>query len=295
MAEFYDGYGNKITMEGGTAASDFGVAEYALFTDDNGSSARQAVLTYQGKKLYPKNYPAQRMDFVRDYSGGVMIALGDSYTQMGAGYFSAFAKKHGLVCDNRGVSSSTIAGSADGMTVGYRAFWVRLDEAVAEYEAGAGHAIDGVLYAPEDVKLITFMGGANDWTTVDESQGIDRIGTPESEDREQLYGACKYIFNKMLASFPNADIVVILQPSSAAKGNPITWLKEGVVREMAEMHGLPICDCCFEWYNPSNPNDRAIYWADDDLHMTADGNQAIMDKLEQVVNNLPFSRSGNQE
>lgn len=275
------------TISGGS--SDFGVADYGLFTEPNGTSARAATLTYQGKRLFPNSYPNQRLDFVKDYGGGVMIALGDSYTAMGASYFSAFAEKHGLVCDNRGLASSTIAGSEDGITVGYHAFWKRLDEAVAEYQAG--HAINGVTYHPENVKLVTFMGGANDWYTVDESQGIDRLGNPESENKEQLHGACKYIFDTLLANFPNADIVVILQPCSAAKGNYSMWLKERIVRDMAEMYSLPICDCCFEWYNPSNPTDAATYWQTDELHLTDAGHQAIIDKLEKTVNNLPFTRN----
>lgn len=277
----------KVIASGGTS-SDFGVADYAIFTDDNGNNARQAVLTYQGKNIYPKNYPAQRIDFVRKYGGGVMIALGDSYTSMGASYFSAFATAHGLVCDNRGLASSTIAGDEAG-NVGYKPFWSRLDAAIAQYQAG--HTINGKTYTTEDVKLITFMGGANDWHTVDEAQGIDRLGDPTSEDKAQLYGACKYIFSTMLATFPNADIVVILQPSSASKGNYVMWLKESIVREVAEMHSLPICDCIFEWHNPDNPTDAATYWDADNLHMTAEGNQAIMDKLEKTVNNLPFTRN----
>lgn len=285
MTTLYDGNGNPIQVSGG--ASDLDVTDYALFDNDKGESARQAVLTYKGKKLYPKNYPEQRLDFVKDYGGGVMFALGDSYTAMGASYFSAFAEKHGLICDNRGLASSTIAGSEDKITVGYHAFWKRLDEAVAEYQAG--HAINGVPYHPDDVKLVTFMGGANDWYTVDESQGIDRLGSPESEDKEQLYGACKYIFAKLLSAFPNADIVVILQPSNLARifGH---WQKESIVRETAEMYGLPICDCCFEWYHPSNADDLATYWQSDELHMTDAGNTAIFAKLEKTVNNLPFTR-----
>ena len=287
MATLYDVNGKAIAVGG--ASSDFGVTDYAIFSDDNGNSARQAVLTYQGKSLYPKNYPDQRMDFVKDYGSGVMMALGDSYTSMGATYFSAFARKHGLVCDNRGLASSTIAGSEDGVTVGYHAFWKRMDEAIAEYRAG--HTIDGVTYSPEDVKLITFMGGANDWYTVDEAQGIDRLGSPESVDKEQLHGACKYIFDTLLSSFPSADIVVILQPCSASKGNYSMWLKEGIIRDMAQMHSLPICDCCFEWHNPSNPTDATTYWASDELHMTDAGYKAIFDKLEKTVNNLPFTRN----
>lgn len=285
MATLYDGSGNPIEVSG-SSSSAFDVTDYAIFTDDSGNNARQAVLTYQGKKLYPKNYSAQRLDFVKDYGGGVMLTLGDSYTAMGSSYFDTFAVRHGLVQDNRGVGSSTIAGTTDG-EVGFQPFWNRLDTAIAQYQAEGGYTISENAYTADDVKLVTFMGGANDWYTVDAEQGIDRIGNIQSEDKAQLYGALNYIFPTMQTAFPNADIVVILQPF----GNGYAMrLKEGIVKEMAEMYGIPVCDCAFEWYSQSNPNDLATYWQADKLHQTADGNQAIMAKLEKVVNNLPFSR-----
>ena len=285
MATLYDGTGKPIEVGGGSSA-DFGVTDYGTFTDNAGTTARQAVLTYQGKKLYPKNYPEQRLDFVKDYGGGVMLTLGDSYTAYMNGFYTTFAEKHGLVQDNRGVASSTIAGD-DAGNVGFQPFWKRLDAAIAEYRSGK--AIGGTTYKLEDVKLVVFMGGANDWDTVNNE--IDRLGDPTSEDKSQLHGSCKYIFETMLSSFPNADIVVILQPSNALKGNYVMWQKEGIVRNMAEMYSLPICDCCFEWYNPSNPTDAATYWQTDNLHLTDAGHQAIIDKLEKVVNNLPFTRN----
>lgn len=286
----YDINGNPVVSGDSSGTSDFGVTDYALFTNDKGETTRQAVLTYQGKKLYPKNFPEQRLDYVKDYGGGVMFALGDSYTAMGASYFSAFAEKHGLVCDNRGVGSSTIAGTTDG-EVGFQPFWNRLDAAIAQYQADGGYTIDGTAYTPEDVKLFVIMGGTNDWSTIDESQGIDRLGTPESVDKAQLYGACKYIFETVLSTFVNADIVVILQPPSGSAGNYLAWLKQGIVRDMANMYSLTICDCCFEWPNPSNPNNLATYYQSDKLHMTNAGNTAIFDKLEKTVNNLPFTRN----
>lgn len=289
MATLYDGNGKPIEISGGSSSA-LDVTDYATFTDDTGNRARQGVLTYNGKKLYPKNYPEQRLDSVKDYGGGVMFALGDSYTAMGSSYFSAFAAKHGLVCDNRGLASSTIAGSEDGITVGYHAFWTRLDTAIAEYKADGGYTIGSTAYSTEDVKLVTFMGGANDWSTVDPENGIDRLGTPESENKEQLYGACKYIFLKLLSEFPNADIVVILQPSNFARIFP-HWQKERIVREMAELYSLPVCDCCFEWFSPANPIDLGKYWLDDKLHLTDAGNKALFAKLEKITNNLPFSRS----
>ena len=140
-----------------------------------------------------------------------MLTLGDSYTTYMNTFFSAFAVKHGLVQDNRGLVSSTIAGSADGTSVGYHAFWVRLDAAVAEYAAAGGHTIDGTAYTAADVKLVTFMGGANDWTTVDESQSIDRLGDPTSTNKEQLHGACKYIFGKLLGIQPKLFQLVVVE------------------------------------------------------------------------------------
>ena len=314
MATLYDGNGNQIEISG-SSSSDFGVTDYAIYTDDNGS-ARQAKLTYQGKTLYPITNQAQRQDKVKVYDGGVMLTLGDSYTAYMNSFFNTFATKHGLVQDNRGLASSTIAGSEDGSTVGYHAFWVRLNAAISEYQAG--HTIGNTSYTLNDVKLITFMGGANDWSTVNSE--VNRLGSGANEtNKETLYGACNYIFRTLLDTFPNADIVVILQPVNYASTVPTTeegatnvgfdslaqaqemsdsqyssyimMRKETIVREMAQRYGLPICDCCFEWYNPNRANEATKYWQTDKLHLTSDGHQAIIDKLEKVVNNLPITRN----
>ena len=305
----YNINGEPIQSDGG---SDFSVTNYSAFTDNEGS-ARQAILTYQGNRLYPYNYQPQRTDIVKKYDGGVMLTLGDSYTAYMDSFFDSFAKKHGLVQDNRGLASSTIAGSEDGVTVGYHAFWVRLDEAIEEYETEGGYNVDGQNYTLEDVKLITFMGGANDWATVNSE--TDRLGKgPWETNKEKLYGACNYIFTTLLSKFKYADIVVILQPPNYVNIIPsseedvknvgfenldqaksmtneeyssyLMMRKEVIVREMAERYGLIICDCCFEWYNPINPDEAVKYWRSDKLHLTEDGHQAIIDKLEKIVNNM---------
>lgn len=309
----YDINGNVVS--GSSSTSDFGVTGYDLFTDNDGVSARQAVLTYQGKRLYPKNYPSQRIDTTKKYDSGVMLTVGDSYTAYMNSHFSTFAEKHGLVQDNRGLASSTIAGDLTG-SIGYKPFWDRIDTAISEYNAG--HDINGTVYSNEDVKLITFMGGANDWSTVNDT--VNRLGTgPNNTDKGTLYGALNYCFATLLKSFPNADIVVILQPTNYASTVPTTedeaknvgfdslaqaqemnntefsnyimMRKEVIVREMAQRYGLPICDCCFEWYNPINPNEASTYWQTDKLHLTNEGHQAIIDKLEITLNTLPYYKS----
>lgn len=258
---------------------------------------------------------AAREDIVKQYDGGVMLTIGDSYTAYMNSHFSTFAKKHGLVQDNRGLASSTIAGDLTG-SIGYKPFWDRIDTAISEYNAG--HDINGTVYSNEDVKLITFMGGANDWSTVNDT--VNRLGTgPHNTDKGTLYGALNYCFATLLKSFPNADIVCILQPCNYSSTVPTTeenaknvgfeslsqaqqmtdaqysvyvmQRKERIVRTMAEQYGLPIADCCFSWYNPCNPNDAAKYWQSDKLHCTREGHDAIIKVLEKTVNNLPFNRN----
>ena len=254
-------------------------------------------------------------DQIKQYNGGVMLTIGDSYTAYMNSLFSDFAEKHGLIQDNRGVASSTIAGDLTG-AVGYQPFWNRIDTAITEYTSG--HTINDSVYNLEDVKLITFMGGANDWSTVNET--INRLGNGvNTTDKNTLYGALNYCFNALLKNFPNADIVCILQPTNYVNTVPTTeddaknvgfesleqvqamddsqysvylmQRKERIVRIVAEQYGIPICDCCFDWFNPCNTHDAQKYWNNDKLHLNADGHEAVIDKLEKTVNNLSFTRN----
>lgn len=276
----YDIDGNEIL--GGSGS--FDVTSLKMYNDGE-ASERQGIITYDGKKLYPINHEAQREYRLKKYDGGLLLALGDSYTSMGASYFASFAENHGLVCDNLGLASSTIAGDTAG-NVGYHPFWNRLDTEIASFPK----TIDETTYQLSDVKLVTFMGGANDWWTVNET--IDRLGDATSTDKTQLWGACKYIFETLYTTFPNADIIVILQPSNVAgdTSNYAMWLKESIVRECAEMYSLPTCDCRFDWYSPMNATDLATYWQSDKLHLTSAGNVALFDKLEKTLNSLQFYR-----
>lgn len=278
----YDVNGNEVIGSGGA----LDVTELALYNDGN-EVVRQGMLTYNRKKLYPINHREQRKDKVKKYDGGLMLAIGDSYTSIRASAFNKFAADHGVVCDNLGLASSTIAGSADGVTVGYHAFWVRLDNEIASFPKTIGNTT----YNLSDVKLVTFMGGANDWYTV--SEQVDRLGDPTSTDKEQLYGACKYIFERLHTVFPQADVIVILQPSNVAQtiNNYAMWLKEGIVRECAEMYSIPICDCCFDWHSPVNPDELSAYWQSDHLHLNDAGYAELFKRLEKTLNNLQFYKA----
>lgn len=255
---------------------------------------------------------AAKEEIIKQYDGGVLLGIGDSYMQNNAA-LSDIAAKHGLVCDNRGMASSSISGDT-AQTVGLWPFWIRIDTAVSEYTEG--YTVDGNIYNCEDVKLIVFMGGANDgW--IDYRRGTGKTDT----DTNTIYGALNKCFSTLLSSFPNADIIVILQPvnynyssvewteeqatgygfasledaqsfSDYQLGQYAMHIKEAIVKEMAEMYGLDIVDCCFNWYSVLNPNDRVKYWNTDKLHMTSDGNKAIYyDGLENKINSLKVSRN----
>lgn len=274
-----------------------------------------AEMYYEPNSEMKKMIQSAQESIIKQYDGGVMMTLGDSYTAYMKTFYDSFAEKHGLVQDNRGVASSTIAGDTGG-NIGFKPFWNRLDTAISEYEAGL--TINEVTYSADDVKLIVFMGGANDWSTVNDT--VDRLGKGAFEtDKGKLYGALNYIFATLLSTFKNADIVVILQPVNynstvptseegaknvgfesleQAQGMTNTQLstylmtkKEKIIREMAQMYGLTICDCCFEWYNPNNPVDAETYWQTDKLHLSRAGHEAVIKKLEGTVNDLPVRRN----
>ena len=90
-------------------------------------------------------------------------------------------------------------------------------------------------------------------------------------------------------TFPSADIIVILQPNNGNNTDfCVMEMKENIVKECAEMYSLPICDCCFNFYSPSNPTELSKYWQSDNLHLNADGHQKLIDKLEVTLNTLDY-------
>ena len=237
--------------------------------------------------------------------GGVWIALGDSYTVMAGTNFKELATKYGLIYDGQGKTSSTVCGDTSG-NKGFSPFWSRMNGFIANY-VGDGQTIDGVVYKAEDVKLITFMGGANDGFGKD-----SWLGSHTSMDTNYIYGACNYIFKKLQENFPNAQIICILQPSNYSDSMNYTddesaqtlgftdlaelqtWdiysfgqykmeTKERAVKECAERFGIPIVDCIFEWYSVVNPTQRAKYWSTDRIHLNGLGNQEITYKLELEI------------
>ena len=180
-----------------------------------------------------------------------MVTLGDSYTAYLNSYFDTFAQKHGLIQKNVGLASSKIARPEGEGLDTIKSFVTRLDELIASFP-------------------ITIV----------------------EIDKGQIYGATKYCLETLQKTFPSADIIVILQPNNGNNTDfCVMEMKENIVKECAEMYSLPICDCCFNFYSPSNPTELSKYWQSDNLHLNADGHQKLIDKLEVTLNTLDYYKS----
>ena len=238
--------------------------------------------------------------------GGVWIGFGDSYTVYADSYFKSLATKYEMIYDGQGKVSSTICGD-EGGNKGFEPFWQRMNTFISHY-TGNGQTIDGNTYTTNDVKLITFMGGAND------GFGKDTwLGSPTSKDTNYIYGSLNYIFGKLTETFPNAEIIVILQPANYNyKVSSITTheeaqivgfdsltelqtltdyeysqyamtRKEKCVKEIAEKFGFHIVDCIFDWYNVVNPTHRSLYWKTDKIHLTALGSSELAKDVDKKI------------
>lgn len=221
--------------------------------------------------------------------GKVWLALGDSYTQYLSGAYTdgvtpstsgkwgALASNLGMTLYSYGIASSTIRYSQNTGSDGFSSTPMvrRVDNLIADHADEA-----------DNIGLITFMGGVNDpesW-----------LGTLDSTDEMTIYGGCHQIFNKLVNAFPNAHIIVILQPVTAngsaseefdAIQNTIypCQLKQRAVKQVAEFYGLTVCDCCFDWYTTANPIHLASIWGSDKLHLTDMGNNRLTEKLVKTL------------
>lgn len=218
----------------------------------------------------------------------VWLALGDSATAfIGAPYtdgvtpsttgkWGALASELGMILYGYGIPSSTIRYSDGSTGHAYQPMVTRVDTLIKDHIEEA-----------DNVGLITFMGGGNDSESY--------LGDLKSVDKTTLYGACHQIFNKLVNAFPNAKIVVILQHLFAYSAPPensefsemttaqyniyLQQTKQRIVKEVAEFYGLTICDCCFNWYNPTNPKHFSEIWGEDNLHLSDLGNKKLTEKL----------------
>lgn len=266
-------------------------------------SEESDMKTFSSDKITQK-YGMSELKAKAALSGGVWIALGDSYTVYADSCFKALAEKYGMAYDGQGVVSSTVCGDNTG-NKGYRAFHYRMDDFIEAY-TGDGQTIDDVVYTADDVKLVTFMGGANDGFGKD-----SWVGNQTSMDTMYISGACNYMFSRLHENFPNARIICILQPANYSDtpdnytddetaqklgfadlaelqgwdvysfGQHKMATKQRSVKECAERFGIHVVDCIFNWYSVVNPTHRSTYWSNDKIHLSTAGTAALTEKLDK--------------
>lgn len=249
---------------------------------------------------------------ISSLKGKVWLAFGDSYTRYLAGLgtddsskpnptdgtatdslqWGKLSNQLGMTLYSYGIVGSTIRYSTNNGSDGFswQPMVTRVDNIIENHKDEA-----------DNVGLITFMGGTNDgWTA-------ERIGTIMSQEKETIAGSCHQIFRKLLNAFPNAKIIVILQPvrgdgtnsGTDVDGNDTSgfddmqfnilqsYKKQKAVKDVAEFYGLTICDCCFDWYTTANPNHLKLIWdSSDKLHLTAMGNQKLTEKLTKTLESV---------
>lgn len=232
-------------------------------------------------------------------NGKYGLHIGDSYTYSlaGGGALKTFNDSIGVTSLNHGIVSSTIR-DRDTVDNGYanRPMVNRVLNEGSLDSSGQTITGDYVPMDQENVGYITFMGGTNDSYGFESSVGTDIV----DGDKTHIYGAMNLILQKLVDSYPNIPIIVILQPPCAndtatesAEGVDVSRCsqsyrsiarsqrKQKAVREVAEIYAnafpqVQIVDCCFDWYSPLNPDELAKYWGSDLLHMTGDGNAEIV-------------------
>ncbi|HFI0418892.1 TPA: SGNH/GDSL hydrolase family protein [Streptococcus suis] len=157
------------------------------------------------------------------WSGLKWVSFGDSITQNGL-WQQLVIEETGLTHINMGISSSTIVDYSKWAT-----------------PMCSDERLDAI---PEDTKLLTIMGGTNDWA------GHKPIGTIDSEDKSEYFGAYNYIIKKLLAKIPNARIILMTPPF--ASYTQTTGIRNSIglttrdygnaVKELGIKYNLPVID-----------------------------------------------------
>lgn len=231
-------------------------------------------------------------------AGKYGLHIGDSYTYAMAGSSGAFTSLDtslGMAgALNYGIVSSTIRDS-DGTGYANRPMVCRVLNEGSMDTSGNTIVGDYVPMDRTDIGYITFMGGTNDSYGLESSVGTDIM----DGNRAHIYGAMNLILQKLVESYPDVPIIVILQPPCAnldtdtsPEGANVSKLsqylnsvyksqrKQKAVKEVTEVFSnaydnVYLVDCCFNWYSPMNSTELAKYWNSDLLHLTSAGYSEI--------------------
>lgn len=133
----------------------------------------------------------------------------------------------------------------------------------------------------EDVKLITIMGGTNDFVS------NVCIGDINSFDTHTFYGSLNKMINVLSDAYKTADIILITPPKrifdDVGEFNPINLKIEDYavcMKNIAKKYNLKVVDLCSS--SKINLNNFREYTIDK-IHLNLKGNKVLADMLQEYI------------
>lgn len=238
-------------------------------------------------------------------TGKVLIAIGDSYTNLMDTQLKSLCSKFGMILDKRAITGSMIRIGGDNPMCS------RVDTIVQDYTNGK--TISGTTYYKADVAVITFMGGWNDGP----SAGVIGTGINDTATTT-IYGAMHHICYTLLKEFTKAKVIVLTQPTNYSLSSSIVNTQaaatalgfdtpeqaqllddiqfssycslrtQTAIRNVAIMYGCELIDMLYEMPPISNPTNKSAYWrgSTDKIHPSDAGLTLIAKAIENKIVDL---------
>lgn len=218
-----------------------------------------------------------------ELKGKRILFLGDSITE-----------GHGVSCPEniywqvfgRNVGASVWADGIGGTRIAPQRTPER--EGMERAAAYFGSRVDAM---PAEADAVVVFGGTNDF-----GHGDAPLGRMSDREETSFYGAFHCLCQKLLAKYPNAEIVIMTPLHRGGEEDPINnWGVRNVtnlrgyveaIREVAEYYGLPVLDLyAVSGMNPAVPVIRELYMPDW-LHPSDLGHARIASRLEGFLKTL---------
>ena len=154
--------------------------------------------------------------------------------------------------------------------------------------------VNKMRFVPTDSDYVVIMGGGNDM--------FQSIGVGNRKEINNTYlvsGAVFQIVAYLQTNLPNAKIMFITEPPIGSELHEAYTPYQNIILEMCAYTHIP----CFNMtnnfgLNPAIPQVREIYWQEDYVHLTVEGQKYMSSKIQKfletaVVNNNENARSVN--